>query len=97
MKNIETIKNAISKNRALLAENYKVKIIGIFGSYARGNIREKSDLDILVEFSESPDIFKFIELERFLSNLTGAKVDLVTKKALKPLIKNEILKETIYI
>ncbi|MFH1504204.1 MAG: nucleotidyltransferase family protein [Candidatus Omnitrophota bacterium] len=97
MKNIKIIKNVISENRKLLEEDYKVKVIGIFGSYARGDIRKKSDLDILVEFSEIPDIFKFMELEGILSNLIGLKVDLVTRKALKPLIKDEILKETIYI
>jgi predicted nucleotidyltransferase len=69
----------------------------IFGSYSRGNSRKGSDIDILVEFSETPDFFEFIRLEEFLQNLLGLRVDLVTPDALKPLIKNEILKETIYI
>jgi len=50
-----------------------------------------------VEFSETPDLFEFIELENFLRKLLKIKVDLVTKEALKPLIKKEILRETIYI
>jgi predicted nucleotidyltransferase len=51
----------------------------------------------LVEFLETPDIFEFIKVENFLRKLLGLKVDLVTKEALKPLIKKEILRETIYI
>lgn len=97
MKTLKSIKEIISKNKRLLEQQYKVKVIGIFGSYSRGEYFKRSDIDILVEFSESPDFFEFIRLEKFLENLLGIKVDLVTRKALKPLIKTEILKETIYI
>lgn len=97
MKNAKTIKNIIAKNKKSLKEKYKVKTIGLFGSYARGNPRKKSDVDILVDFSESPDMFEFIKLEDYLSNLIRIKVDLITKKALKPLIRDEILKATLYI
>jgi uncharacterized protein len=74
-----------------------VKSIGIFGSYSKRKATKGGDVDILVEFFEPPDIFEFIRLERFLEKLLGLKVDLVTPNALKPLIKNEVLKETIYI
>lgn len=97
MKTIERIKEILSRNMKILEQEYKVKVIGIFGSYSQGKSSKKSDIDILVEFSEAPDIFKFIRLENFLKELLGVKVDLVTRKALKPLIKDEILKETIYI
>jgi len=93
----EEIRKKISRNKALLEEKYSVKSIGIFGSFAKDTFDRNSDIDILVEFSKTPDIFEFIKLEEFLSNLLGAKVDLVTKKALKPLIKEGILKETLYI
>jgi len=75
-----------------------VKNIGFFGSYARGEQKPKSDIDILVEFVEgnSVDLFDFIELENFRCRKLGIKVDLATEKALKPLIKDQILKETIY-
>jgi predicted nucleotidyltransferase len=56
-----------------LAENYKVKEIGIFGSYIRGEQQEISDLDILVDFKEVIGLFKFIALERYLSELLGSK------------------------
>jgi hypothetical protein len=94
---LEAIKEKISKNKRLLEEKYNVKSIGIFGSFAKEISDKDSDIDILVEFSKTPDIFDFIKLEEFLSNLLGTKVDLVTKKALKPLIKETILKETVYI
>lgn len=97
MKSLNTIKELIRRNRSLLEENYKVKVFGIFGSYSKRASRKGSDIDILVEFSESPDFFEFLRLEGFLEKLLGVKVDLVTPDALKPLIKDEILRETIYI
>jgi hypothetical protein len=97
MRNLRTIKEVLKKNKKLLEENYKIKVIGVFGSYSRGDLNKNSDIDILVEFSETPDFFEFIRLEKFLEGLLRIKVDLVTRDALKALIKNEILKETIYI
>jgi len=95
--NIEDIKKIINKHKVVLTEQYKVKSIGIFGSYARGLSDKESDIDILVEFSETPDIFEFIKLEEYLTQILGIKVDLVTKKALKPSLREEILKETVYL
>ena len=97
MKSLKNIIEIISKNKRLLESRYNVKVIGIFGSYSKEQSRKRSDIDILVEFSKSPDFFEFIRLEEFLEGLLGIKVDLVTRNALKPLIKDEILKETIYI
>ncbi|MEW6380673.1 MAG: nucleotidyltransferase family protein [bacterium] len=71
--------------------------IGIFGSYARGEQKKRSDVDILVEFDEVPDLFKFIELERYLEKLLKVKVDLVRKKAIWPELKDLILKEVVYV
>ncbi|MBA7684699.1 hypothetical protein ES703_93106 [subsurface metagenome] len=59
--------------------------------------KAKSDIDILVEFYETIDLFEFVELEDFLSEALGVKVDLVMKETLKPRIKNRILKEAVYI
>lgn len=97
MKKLEVIKKLIVKNRKTLHEQYKIKAIGIFGSYARGKPRKDSDVDILVEFSEVPDFFKFIRLEIALEKLLGANVDLVTRNALKPLIKDAILSEVVFL
>jgi predicted nucleotidyltransferase len=69
----------------------------VFGSYVRGEADKNSDIDVLVEFSEPIGLFKFIDLEDYLSKLLGAKVDLVTKKALKPRIGSHILEEAVYV
>jgi hypothetical protein len=77
-----------------LAERYKVKSIGVFGSYVRGEQRARSDLDVLVEFADdSLSLLKFIALENYLSDLLSVKVDLVEKQGLKPTIGQRILKE----
>ena len=97
MKNIQAIKLLLKKNRKSLQEQFNIKSLGIFGSYSRGNSSPRSDIDMLVKFSRVPTMFQFIELERKLSRMLGIKVDLVTPNALKPLIKKDILEETIFI
>ena len=98
MNQIEEIRIKLEKLKPVLKKQYQVETIGFFGSYARGEQNKRSDVDILVEFRKpnTIDLFDFIELEEFLSKQLGIKVDLVTKSALKPLIKDQILKETIY-
>ena len=76
-----------------LKDQYNVSYIGLFGSYIRGDHTTKSDLDVLVEFSKTPTIFRFVHLENYLSDYLGIKVDLVMKDALKPNIGKYILKE----
>jgi len=87
----------INKHIELLRRDYNVKNIGIFGSIVRGEERPKSDVDILVEFREPVGLFKFIELEDYLGSIFKKKVDLVSKKALKPAIGKHILREVVYI
>lgn len=76
-----------------LEDRYNVKYIGLFGSYVRGEQTAESDLDILVEFSKTPTLFQFINLENYLSDTLGIKVDLVMKDSLKPNIGKHILNE----
>jgi uncharacterized protein len=78
-----------------LEKRYKVKSLGVFGSYVRGEQHPGSDLDLLVEFHDPPGLLKFIELEYYISDLLGMKVDLVMKDALKPAIGKRILREVI--
>jgi predicted nucleotidyltransferase len=89
------IEAIIKKHKPILLEKYKVKSIGIFGSYARKQETEKSDIDILVSFSE-PVGWEIVDLKEYLENLLGKKVDLVTESALKPQIKDAVLKEVVY-
>lgn len=94
-KSLEEIKKIIREHKKEMKEKYGVKEIGIFGSLVRGEMKEESDVDILVEFEKPIGFFKFLELEEYLSNLIGKKVDLVSKKALKPYIGKYILEEVI--
>ena len=97
MKNIEDIKKILNKNKIQFKKSFNVKEIGIFGSYLKSEQTKKSDLDILVEFEGPIDFFDYLELEEYLTSLLGIKVDLVMKKALKPNIGKNILKEVVYV
>ena len=79
----------------LLAERYHVRSLGIFGSYIRREQRPDSDLDVLVSFSETPSLLKFIALENHLTDLFGVQVDLVMQEALKPHIGQYIMQEMV--
>ena len=78
-----------------LRDKYSVIYLGIFGSYIRGEQTKDSYFDILVQFDKKPGLFKYIELEDYLSDLLGVKVDLVMKSALKPNIGRRILNEVV--
>ena len=76
-----------------LRERYKVRSLGVFGSYVRGEQRPGSDLDVLVDFDEVPSLLTFVNLQNHLSDLLGVPVDLVMREALKPRIGERILEE----
>jgi predicted nucleotidyltransferase len=94
---LKNIEETIRANKHFLNERFRVKELGIFGSYLRGEQRARSDLDLLVEFDEPVGLFDFIRLENELTKLLGIKVDLVMKESLKPRLKDKILKEAQYI
>ena len=96
---LDVIKKTLKRHKKELEGRYGVKQIGVFGSYVRGEQKGGSDLDILVEFEPDAemDLIKFVELEEYLSELLGVKVDLVTKSALKPRIGKRILQEVVYL
>jgi hypothetical protein len=71
--------------------------MGIFGSYVRGEQNEESDVDVLVDYTEAPDLIELIDLENYLSDNLGMKVDVVTKNGLKPRLKERILSEVVYV
>lgn len=97
MKTLEEIRQWLMQHKSLLQERYKVSEVGIFGSYIRKEQLETSDVDVLVEFSETPSLLKFVNLENYLSDNLGVKVDLVHKVGLKPRIGARILEEVIYL
>ncbi len=75
---------------------YKVREIGVFGSAVRGEQKETSDIDVLVDFEEGADLFDLAGLGIFLEEKLGRKVDIVPKRALRPELKGSILEETAY-
>jgi predicted nucleotidyltransferase len=97
MAKIDTIRKILTRHKRNLRKKYRVREIGIFGSYVRGEQKKRSDIDILVDFIEEPGLFGFIELEDYLSRILGLKTDLVMKNVLKPNIGRHILSEVIYI
>lgn len=99
MKSLTEIKALLKELKPTLKEKYQVETIGVFGSYSREEQEKRSDVDILVTFTEPNDIdlIDFIEVKQYLSRKLGVKVDLVKKSALKNLIRDKILEETVYI
>lgn len=95
MKRQDGIRETLKRLKPVLKERFKVKEIGVFGSYVRGDESPESDVDILVEFSE-PIGWEFFDLQEFLKEILGKDVDLVTVPALKPQLRERILKEVIF-
>jgi predicted nucleotidyltransferase len=95
MKRLEEIKSILQQHKEELRAKYKVKEIGVFGSYVRGQQKKQSDIDILVEFEVVPGLLKFIELEDYLSELLGVKVDLVRKSSIREELRDRILQEVV--
>ncbi len=88
------MRRTIRRHLPELRERYSVASLGMFGSYVRGEQRPGSDLDLLVEFSNpNLSLIKMIEMENYLTDLLGVKVDVVEKSGLKPRIGEHILQE----
>ena len=97
MKSLEEIKSTLAVQKEEIKQKYKVKEIGIFGSYVRGEQKKQSDVDLLVEFESTSNLtlLDFIGLENYLGKLLGVKVDLVEKHTLKPRIGKHVLEEVV--
>ena len=97
MTNLSDIRITLSKQKADLKRRYRLKRIGVFGSFARNEQKDGSDIDILVQYDEVPDLFKFIDLELELEDILKHKVDLVRREAVRPELKDIIEKEVIFV
>jgi predicted nucleotidyltransferase len=97
MKSLTEIKQILEVQREYLAAEYGVTIVGVFGSYVRGEQRPDSDVDILIELERPPRIslIGLVELEHYLSDVLGMKVDLAIKKNLRKRIGERILSEVV--
>ena len=96
MKSLEEIKRILEEHKEEICKRYGVVILGIFGSYARGEHKKNSDIDILVEI-ERPIGLKFFELWEELEKLLNCEVDLVREKLLREEIKSDVFKEVVRI
>jgi predicted nucleotidyltransferase len=99
MKSSRYIRKRLEELKPILKEKFQVETIGVFGSYVRGEQTKKSDVDVLVEFGKDAHVglFRYVELEVFLSDQLGVKVDLVAKGGLKPSLEERILSEVVYV
>ena len=86
------IMRALREHRQALRK-YKVKRIGLFGSYVRGEERPGSDIDVIVEFSETKSLLELVRIERELSEALGIKVDLLTEKSISPYLIEGVKRE----
>ena len=90
----DEILKRLEENREII-RGLRVRRLGIFGSYARGEQKEASDMDFLVEFEEAT-LQNYLNLKEFLEQLFGCPVDLVFEDTLKPRLKPIILNEVVY-
>ena len=97
VRNVEEAKAILKEHKAEVVLKYRVRQLGIFGSFVRGEQNKRSDVDILVTFSGMPDVFTYMELEDYLRKLLRKKVDLVRMEAIRPELKKRILKEAVYV
>jgi len=91
--------NFLQNNRKLLLEKYHVTTIGLFGSFARNEQKESSDVDLLIELEDGvQNIYDLKKsLKQFLSSSFNRSVDIAREKYLKPYAKEQILKDTLYV
>ena len=85
--------NLDTEEIANICRENEVAMLGVFGSVARGEVTEKSDVDLLVRFSERKGLLALVRLERVFSETLGRKVDLLTEVAISPYIRDNILND----
>lgn len=96
MKTLEEIEQLLRKHKQNLFSRYPIRSMAIFGSYARNEQDEKSDLDIVVEFNDKIGI-RFIDLADEIEKLIGFKVDLVSRKGIKEKYFERIKEDLTYV
>ena len=97
MTDINYIKKVIRQQKTTLRDRFKVKRIGVFGSYVRGDTHSGSDVDVVVEFSDTISLLKLVSLENYLSELLGIKVDVVPKEDIRIELRDRILGEAVFV
>jgi predicted nucleotidyltransferase len=96
MVNKNKILEVLKNNKQYMQTNFMINSIGLFGSYARDDFHDTSDIDILVTFSE-PTFDHYMDLKFYLEDIFGRQVDVVMEKTVKQRLKKTILQETLYV
>jgi uncharacterized protein len=92
----EEVLTVLQRDKAKI-QTFGVRSLAIFGSVAREEADERSDIDVLVEFSEPITFDRYMDLKFYLEDSLGVKVDLVTRKMLKPQLQRTVDKEAVYV
>jgi uncharacterized protein len=93
----EDILKFIAAEKAKFEQEFGLKRIGLFGSYARGEVREESDIDIVVEI-EKPDLFHLIGIKQAIEEVLGTKVDIVRlRNKMNQTLRSRIERDAIYV
>lgn len=95
MKTLDEIRTIIRQHRDVLAEKYGVAVVGVFGSYVRGERRRRSDIDLLADILKPISLLELAGAEIYLSKVLGTKVDLIPKRDIREELRDAIFKETI--
>jgi uncharacterized protein len=95
MRTLPEIREILSLQKEFIRQKYRITELSVFGSYARGEQNESSDIDILVDYEIAPTLIMLVELRDYLSQIFGLKVDIVTKNGLKSRIRERVLAEAV--
>ena len=95
MKKLKQIQSLLVSSKAELRKKYNVNELGIFGSYARGQQKKTSDVDILVRFNPNASLFDFVGLGNYLEEKLKIKVDVVSENGIRPELKSSIVKDVV--
>lgn len=92
---VEEIRALIGERKDEIKKEFRAEIVGIFGSYARGEEKEESDIDVLVRFGERATFLHLTGLGFYLEDLFGVPVDVVSERALHPMMRDDVLRELV--
>ncbi len=94
---LSEIISTINLLKDVIKSEYRAEIVGVFGSYVRGEQKETSDVDVLVRFFEGASLFDLVGLSNFLEERLGVRVDVVPIDTIRKEIKEAVLREAVYI
>jgi hypothetical protein len=97
VRNVQTLIHQLETVAGEVQRRYRAEILGIFGSYVRGEQRETSDLDVLVKFAPGATLFDLVGLADFLEERLGIRVDVVPVDALREEIRDQVFREAVYL